>query len=183
VGARGSAGHESLVVTGVSATSLAQQAGTYAESPDAAVPLLAETENSPAMKNGDRCRAEFVDTVICGAGPAGLLAAIMMAQKFPNNRIRVYDRLSPPSSPDDSTVWDDVAKFYLIGIGGRGQAALKKFGVWDDVLKRGACAAYIVEEGEWVYGEGNQISARIDSDLVYLRIILCHCCENPHSGD
>ena len=34
-----------------------------------------------------------------------------------------------------------AAKFYLIGLGGRGQTALKQFGVWDDVKKR--CVAVV----------------------------------------
>lgn len=78
-----------------------------------------------------------VDVAICGGGPAGLLSAIMMAERFPLRKTFVFDRLQRPPSPDDSAVWDDVAKFYLIGIGGRGQNALKRFGVWDEVVKRG----------------------------------------------
>jgi len=73
------------------------------------------------------------DAIVVGAGPAGLLTAIMLSQKFPNQKIQVFDRLSPPPSPTDEAVWSDIAKFYLIGLGGRGQKALKKYGVWDDV--------------------------------------------------
>jgi kynurenine 3-monooxygenase len=78
-----------------------------------------------------------LDIAICGGGPAGLLSAIMMAQRFPLRKTVVFDRLSRPPSPDDNAFWDDVARFYLIGIGGRGQNALKRFGVWDEVAKRG----------------------------------------------
>jgi hypothetical protein len=78
-----------------------------------------------------------LDVAICGGGPAGLLSAIMMAQRFPHRKTVVFDRLARPPSPDDNAVWADVGKFYLIGIGGRGQNALKRFGVWDEVAKRG----------------------------------------------
>jgi hypothetical protein len=78
-----------------------------------------------------------LDVAICGGGPAGLLSAIMMAQQFPLRKTVVFDRLPRPPSPDDNAVWADVGKFYLIGIGGRGQNALKRFGVWDEVAKRG----------------------------------------------
>ena len=76
-----------------------------------------------------------IDTVIVGAGPAGLLTGIMLAQKFPSQKVQIYDRLSAPPSPTDESVWSDVAKFYLIGLGSRGQDALRKYGVWGDVEK------------------------------------------------
>ena len=36
--------------------------------------------------------------------------------------MKVYERLSPPSNPAGEMVWGDVATFYLIGLGERGQA-------------------------------------------------------------
>jgi kynurenine 3-monooxygenase len=47
----------------------------------------------------------------------------------------VYDRLSEPPSPTDETVWGDTARFYLIGIGGRGLTSLQRYGVFEDVVK------------------------------------------------
>ena len=74
------------------------------------------------------------DSIICGGGPAGLLSAIMLAQKFgPSHRIALCEqRPQRPPSPTDDQVWSDVARFYLLGIGQRGQQALNKFGVLED---------------------------------------------------
>jgi hypothetical protein len=77
---------------------------------------------------------QHVDTVIVGAGPAGLLSAIMYAQKFPSHKVKLFERLpNPPPSPSDDEVWKDVARFYLIGLGHRGQNALSKFNVMEAV--------------------------------------------------
>ena len=69
---------------------------------------------------------------------AGLLCAIILAKFRKFQTIRVYDRnLQPPPHPDDDTTWDaKVSKFYLIGLGGRGQAALSSAGVWEPVKRR-----------------------------------------------
>lgn len=61
----------------------------------------------------------------------------------------VYDRLPEPPSPTDETVWNDFAKFYLIGLGGRGQTALDKFGVWKDIEQ--VCTA-VVGRRDWAPG-------------------------------
>lgn len=88
---------------------------------------------------------EIADAVVVGAGPAGLLAAVMLAQKLPSGsgegreggKIRVFDRRPfPPPSPSDESVWRDAARFYLLGLGHRGQKALGAFGAWDGVVKR-----------------------------------------------
>mmetsp|Transcript_10577 Transcript_10577/g.13760 ORF Transcript_10577/g.13760 Transcript_10577/m.13760 type:complete len:600 (+) Transcript_10577:26-1825(+) len=90
--------------------------------------------------------------VIVGGGPAGLLTAIMCAKTLGTERpIKVYDRLSPPLNPRDDAVWSDVTKFYLIGLNGRGQKALQKYGVWDAV--ESVCTA-VVGRKDWAPNAG-----------------------------
>ena len=45
----------------------------------------------------------------------------------------MFDRLSPPPEPTDEQAWGEVERFYLIGLGSRGQNALRQFGIWDQV--------------------------------------------------
>ena len=71
-------------------------------------------------------------TVVVGAGPAGLATAIALANRgWP--QITVLDRLRPPPPLDDVSSWSDTARFYLIGIGGRGQRALRQIGAWEQL--------------------------------------------------
>ena len=51
-------------------------------------------------------------------------------------KVKLYDRLAPPPNPSDDEAWSDVARFYLIGLGCRGQLALDHFGVLQDVIDR-----------------------------------------------
>ena len=99
----------------------------------------------PAARMQDDSLIRQADAIVCGGGPTGLLTAIMLAQqRQPGNEnqprfsnIQLYDRLSVPPNPDDDMIWNtDIAKFYLIGLGGRGQSALQHFEVWDRVKER-----------------------------------------------
>ena len=41
----------------------------------------------------------------------------------------------PPAAAGDASVWSDTAKHYLVGLGGRGQVALKEIGAWEGVVE------------------------------------------------
>ena len=71
-----------------------------------------------------------------GAGPAGLVSAIALARRGFEN-IKVYEKLVEPPKPT-SEYWStfnssDSDRFYLIGINGRGQNALKGFDLLQDI--------------------------------------------------
>ena len=78
----------------------------------------------------------------------------MAPPPFPTKKykIKVYDRLSEPPSPTDEAVWRDYSKFYLIGLGGRGQTSLDKFGVWTNVVE--AACTTVVGRKDWAPGSG-----------------------------
>lgn len=89
-------------------------------------------------------------TVIVGAGPAGLATAISLARRGWKN-VQVIDRLPPPPALDDTETWGDTARFYLIGIGGRGSGALRSIGAWDAVEPY---TQPVVGRKDWAPGAG-----------------------------
>lgn len=74
------------------------------------------------------------DVVIVGSGPTGLSTAIMLARRGYRN-IKVFDRLPPPPSPNDSEQWSGFLadRSYNIGLNGRGQRTLRALGVMDKI--------------------------------------------------
>jgi kynurenine 3-monooxygenase len=114
---------------------------------DTTTPLMDEVKHLIAPKSQ-------YDSLICGGGPAGLLAAIMLSQKFgPTHRIAVCEsRPAIPLSPSNKEIWNDVARFYLLGIGFRGQRALEKFGVLEDFIK---ASVAVNGRRDWAPGKTN----------------------------
>mmetsp|Transcript_1527 Transcript_1527/g.4685 ORF Transcript_1527/g.4685 Transcript_1527/m.4685 type:complete len:369 (-) Transcript_1527:14-1120(-) len=89
-------------------------------------------------------------TLVAGGGPAGIATAIMLARRGWKN-IRVCDRLEEPFKPDDDVTWSDAARFYLVGLGLRGQRALGQLDAWADVEKY---CAEVVGRKDWAPGAG-----------------------------
>ncbi|KAH8052091.1 oxidosqualene cyclase [Aureococcus anophagefferens] len=101
-------------------------------------------------------------SVIVGGGPAGMATAIMFAKRGWRNVV-VVDRLGaadPATRRSGAT-----ARFYLVGLGARGQRSLAALGAWDDVERY--CAA-VVGRKDWAPGAGPDEGAeRIFTDRPY----------------
>lgn len=150
--------------TGTSLTKLASMTtGTdnYWQSGLRESPSLVTTEDyTPRAIVDDGKPQSKYDSIIAGGGPAGLMTAIMLSQKFgPEHKIAICERRTNiPASPSDQTVWSDVARFYLLGIGHRGQTCLKKFGVFDDFE---ASSVAVQGRRDWAPGKTKVEDGRI----------------------
>lgn len=73
------------------------------------------------------------EAAIVGAGPAGLLTALMLAQRG-WEKISIFDSRPAPPLPDDQC-WGVGERSYQLGLNGRGQKALRTFGAFDRIDK------------------------------------------------
>ena len=108
----------------------------------------AAVDAPPSKSKSWRTKEGPGETLIAGGGPAGLLTAIAFAKRGWTN-IRVVDRLREPYDPGDELIWSDAARFYLVGLGLRGQTALTELGAWDTVQ---SYCAEVVGRKDWAPG-------------------------------
>lgn len=104
---------------------------------------------------------QVATTAVVGGGPAGLATAIMLARRGWSD-IHVFDRLAPPPAPDDVAVWSETARFYLLGLGGRGQLALRALDCWDSGVEQ--FTTRVVGRRDWSPGGGEEGVERIFTD-------------------
>lgn len=84
-----------------------------------------------ATVTADQHVTKDLSVAIVGAGPVGLLVAIALFRRG-FRKLRVFDRLPKPPSPD-ATAWGNAERSYNLGIGDRGQKSLKRFEVFERV--------------------------------------------------
>jgi len=79
---------------------------------------------------GDKDEAKAESSVIVGAGPTGLVTAIMLARRGWKN-VRVLEKRNKPEKANNADVWGDPQRSYNIGLSARGQLALQKYDLLD----------------------------------------------------
>jgi len=107
---------------------------------------------------------------IIGGGPAGLCTAIALAQQ--GKKVILFDKQPTPLDPNDSEIWGDTAKFYLIGLGARGQKALDQFGVWEGQNGVKSYCQEVIGRKDWSPQGGEEGVERIFTDRPYKTMVL-----------
>ena len=76
---------------------------------------------------------EIKKAIICGSGPVGLSAGIMLARNGYTD-IKIFDQLIEPARPDDMNYWGRFRseRSYNIGITGRGILSLTDLECWSE---------------------------------------------------
>ena len=89
----------------------------------------------PLRRSVAMAAREHRTAAVVGGGPAGLLSAIALARR--GWAVDVFERgAAPPASSD--ACWGAGERSYQLGLNGRGQKALRRFGVMDRVDARAA---------------------------------------------
>ena len=83
-----------------------------------------------AAAEEDKDEAKAESSVIVGAGPTGLVTAIMLARRGWKN-VRVLEKRNKPEKANNADVWGDPQRSYNIGLSARGQLALQKYDLLD----------------------------------------------------
>jgi len=110
-------------------------------------------------------------SVVVGGGPAGLLAAIMLAQLSPATKSRISSHKPRIAVYERLLFSADISKSYLLGLGHRGQKALRRFDVWNEVAE---ASVPVVGRKDWSPGKSREEDGvvRLSSDkLVETRVL------------
>ncbi|CAK9043413.1 unnamed protein product [Durusdinium trenchii] len=120
--------------------------------PHTRAPRKAPRPRFPRLRadgDGETQHSNFdVSVAVVGAGPVGLLTALALARRG-FRKVRVLDRLPEPERPD-APCWGDPDRSYNLGLGGRGQRALMRFGAFDTVDHY---SRTVVGRKDWSNGE------------------------------
>eukprot|EP00929_Paragymnodinium_shiwhaense_P005985 TRINITY_DN10877_c0_g1_i1.p1 TRINITY_DN10877_c0_g1~~TRINITY_DN10877_c0_g1_i1.p1 ORF type:complete len:488 (-),score=121.50 TRINITY_DN10877_c0_g1_i1:124-1506(-) len=117
-------------------------------------------------EGADQSAKDNVNVAVVGAGPVGLFVALALCKRG-FRKIRVFDRLPKPPAPDADD-WGDCERSYNLGIGGRGQRALKRFGAFERVDR---WCRTVVGRREWP-ADGSEPKVTINTGRRFMTRVL-----------